>query len=121
MLSRTLQTALMLHACALLFACGGGGGEAPRTPTAHQVTLDWTANREADVNAAGGGYLVNISGLPAIDVPYPGAPTLTVSLMSGSYSATVTAYSATDPNTGLSAGGAINRNRPALVLSINVP
>jgi len=70
----------------------------------HQVTIAWTANHEAGVNRAGGGYQVSITGQPTIDVPYasgPSAPTSTVAhLPTGSYSVTVKAYAALDPQGG---------------------
>ncbi|MDD5057212.1 MAG: hypothetical protein PHQ60_05020 [Sideroxydans sp.] len=91
----------------LVSACGGGGGggggSTPTptptpTPTSHAVNISWTANREAAVNSLGGGYIVAISGQTPITVPYASgvaAPTtLSTTLMSGSYSATITAYSA---------------------------
>lgn len=95
-------SALILSACG-----GGGGGSSAPAPTLHTVTLNWQANRETGVNSAGGGYLVSISGQSApINVPFNAAtgttPTTTsVSLYTGSYTATVQAYAALD-----SAGGA---------------
>ena len=70
-------------------------------PTPHQVTITWTANREAAVNRAGGGYKIAIAGQPLIDVPYPLPTSKVVTLMSGTYIATITAYSALSPYTGL--------------------
>ena len=113
----------------ILIACGGGGGGSapPPTPTAHQVTISWAANRETAVNSAGGGYKVAITGQPVKDVPYlSGASTATnttVTLMSGSYTATVTAYSAypaIDPNTGLPTGGT-SSSLQSTSIPINVP
>lgn len=99
-------SALFLSAC----GGGGGGGAAPApapTPTSHTVNISWTANREAEVNKLGGGYVVAISGQTPITVPYvsgPTAPTSTsTTLMSGSYSVTVTAYSALNPTGNVSA------------------
>ena len=104
-LGRTIQgqAGLALSICVLsvvLSGCGGGGGGGP-APTSHTVTISWAANREAAVSSPGGGYKVAISGqgMP-IDVPYasgvPAASTVsaTTTLLSGSYSVTVTAYSA---------------------------
>lgn len=107
---------------ALLASCGGGGGGSspPPAPTSHQVTISWAANREAAVNSAGGGYKVAISGQPIIVVPYPSTTSATATLMSGSYTATITAYSAIDPNTGLPAAGA-STSLPSTTLAINVP
>ena len=114
--TKILKTVLMLGAIATLVACGGGGssgGSVPQSPNAHQVTLSWTANREADVNTVGGGYQVAISGHSVIDVPYPSAPSITLSLTSGQYNVTVTAYSSTNPATGLTAVAISNYSRPS--------
>lgn len=108
---RAIKIMFVVLASALfLSACGGGGGgsgssspPAP-TPTSHTVNISWAANREAAVNSAGGGYTVAISGQSPINVPYVSglvAPTTSpVTLMSGSYSVTVTAYSALNPTVG---------------------
>lgn len=87
----------------LLTSCGGSGGNT--TPsTSHTVNISWTANRETAVNSAGGGYIVAINGQAPVNVPYiSGAAALTtttLTLMSGSYSGTVTAYSALNPTGG---------------------
>lgn len=83
-----------------LTACGGSSSAAP-VPTSHTVNISWAANREAAVNSTGGGYTVAISGQSPINVPYvsgSAAPTtVSTTLMSGSYTATVTAYSALNP------------------------
>lgn len=88
--------ALFLSACG-----GGGGGGGAAAANSHTVDLSWTANRESAVNKAGGGYIVTIIGQTPITVPYVSgatAPTTTsVTLMSGSYSVTVKAYSALNP------------------------
>lgn len=64
----------------------------------HTVTISWAANREAAVNKTGGGYIVSISGKTPITVPYVSgslAPTsTTASLTAGTYTVSVTAYSA---------------------------
>lgn len=116
----------------ILIACGGGGGGRgsnscipPTTLTLHQVTLTWAANREAAVNSTGGGYIIAISSQPQtiIDVPFTSAtstPTTTISLMSGCYTATITAYSALDPNSGLSATKA-STSAPSATIAISVP
>lgn len=105
----TRLSILMALSALLLSACGGGGGgsSAP-VPTSHTVTISWAANREAAVNTTGGGYIVAISGQPTIDVPYNATtgttPTsTTATLMTGSYSVTVTAYSALKPTGSVSA------------------
>lgn len=92
---------------AALSACGGGGGgdgTPPPPAPPPTVTLSWNANRESAVNRPGGGYEVAISGQAVIDVPYvsgPAAPTtVTVTLTSGTYTATVRAYAALDANGG---------------------
>jgi len=92
-------SALMLSAC--------GGSVSTPTPTSHSVDLSWTANREAEVNKAGGGYRVAISGQPVIDLPYASgvaAPTsISTTLKSGGYTVTVTAYSTRNPTGNVSA------------------
>jgi hypothetical protein len=105
---------------ALLASCGGGGGGSspPPAPTSHQVTISWAANREAAVNSAGGGYKVAISGQPFIVVPYPSGTSVIATLMSGSYTATITAYSALDPSTGLPG---TSTSLPSTSMTINVP
>ena len=109
----------------LLSSCGGGGGDTtPSPPAFHLVTLTWNANHETGVNSIGGGYIVSISGPSApapINVPYVSgltAPTsTTVSLYTGSYTATVTAYASLD-----SAGGTTGASSaPSSTKSINVP
>lgn len=89
---------LLLLAGFMLPACGGGGGGGGGS-SSHPVTISWTANRESAVNSVGGGYRVSISGQAPIDVPYvspgPLAPTsVTTTLVTGSYTVTVIAYSA---------------------------
>jgi hypothetical protein len=101
-------------------ACGGGGGaESPAPPVS--VTIAWDANRESGVNRAGGGYQVSISGQPTQDVPYTSgltAPTSAkVSLQRGSYTVTVRAYAALDPQ----GGNAGNLSAPSQLLTVNVP
>jgi len=100
-------------------ACGGGGSSSP--PTLHTVTISWTANSETAVNRAGGGYTVNISGQPAIDVPYvsgPLAPTsITTSLFTGNYTVTVVAYSALNPPGGTN--GSVSAASSSI--TVNVP
>lgn len=114
-----------------LTACGGGSGGGgastpPTTPTGawHTVTLSWVMNREKGVNSSGGGYTVSISGssaLAPINVPYVSglaAPTSTiVSLYTGNYSVTVTAFAALDANGGSTSASSI----PSTTISINVP
>jgi hypothetical protein len=89
--------------------------------TNHSVTLDWQANRESGVNRAGGGYQVSISGRPTIIVPYaggPAAPTSTiVSLNTGSYTVTVRAFAALDPQGGKTG----SLSAPSQPLTLNVP
>jgi hypothetical protein len=95
----------------MLLAGCGGGGKGP-DPTLHTVTISWTANREVAVNRAGGGYIVNISGQPAINVPYVSgalAPTsTTLSLWSGTYTVTVSGYSALNASGAASAPFTVN-------------
>jgi len=102
---------------------GGGSGAAPiPPPTSHSVTLSWAPNRETEVNKAGGGYTVAISGQPPLDVPYVAASgitptTVTTTLMSGNYLVTVTAYSA------LNAPGSTtgSKSAPSAAFSFSVP
>jgi hypothetical protein len=115
---------VVMFGSASLAACGGGGGGGSPSPAPapHQITISWNANREAAVNSPGGGYKVVISGQPVIDVPYPSGTSVTTTLMSGNYTATVTAYSAIHPSTGLPAtGGSGSTSLPSTTLSINVP
>lgn len=128
-MKRSSRRLILTALSALLFAVslagcggGGGGGSAPAS-TLHSVTLSWQANRESGVNSAGGGYLVTISGQAApIDVPYNPTTgvtptTTTVSLYSGSYTATVKAYAALD-----SAGGSSGTtSTPSSSITITVP
>lgn len=102
-----------------LFGCGGGSS-AP-TPTSHTVNISWAANREAAVNSAGGGYTVAISGQSPINVPYVSglaAPTtIAATLMTGSYSVAVTAYSALNPPGGSTGSTSV----PSAAFNFSVP
>lgn len=109
-------------ACALfLSACGGGGSSSPPPPPTRTVNISWAPNLEAAVNRAGGGYTVAISGQSPIDVPYvsgAAAPTSTsAKLVAGTYSVTVTAYSALLPP-GSSTG---SKSLPSSTFSFSVP
>lgn len=106
--ARTLFTAAVALVAA---SCGGSGGglDGPKSVTAN-VQVSWTANREATVNQAGGGYKVyfgriagfSIAGANFVDVPYvsgPAAPTTTMlTLSSGDNFVKVVAYSALNPS-----------------------
>lgn len=92
--------------------CGGSGEDGARAgasgATPKTVELSWAPNREAAVNAPGGGYQVHYAirrgvapgrpGVSTVDVPYeagPAAPTSTrVELPPGTYYVRVSAYSA---------------------------
>jgi hypothetical protein len=105
-----------------LSACGGRGAEnSPPPVTTRSVALTWEPNREGGVNRAGGGYQVLISGQPTIIVPYtagPAAPTTTmVSLKTGSYTVTVRAFAALDPQGGNTGSLSV----PSPPLTVNVP
>jgi hypothetical protein len=117
------QHCIPLALALLLAACGGGGGastpvSAPEpapevasdcsSPCA--LTLSWTANREAGVNAAGGGYHVYYATSPnvalgqatQVTVAYdPGlglTPTSTaLQLAAGTWYLRVVAFSALNP------------------------
>lgn len=107
---------MFMAAC--LSACGGGSASPP-APAWHDVTLSWTANHEMGVNLAGGGYIVTISGQSSVSITVPfesgvaAAPTITTSLYTGSYSASVTAY-------GKQNGATVTTSAPA-TMTINVP
>jgi hypothetical protein len=105
----------------VLVSCGGGGGGSSSPSPTYPVTLSWTPNSERGVNSAGGGYTVEMSGRPAVDVPYesgPAAPTsATVSLPSGTYTVTVRAYAALDAQ-----GGTTGRtSAPSAPITVHVP
>ena len=125
-LNNHLGLALIGGSTLLLSACGGGGGSTPPapTPTSHVINLSWTANKEAAVNSAGGGYKVAISGQPVINVPFPYAasgPAAVATLMTGSYTVTVTAYSAMNASTGIAASGVVSNSIPSAAFTITVP
>lgn len=123
-MQRPVSFSVLLSA-ALLAACGGGGGSsAPPAapPTMHSVTISWLPNREAAINSPGGGYIVRISGQPAINCPF-GLPSpclsptsVQVTLLTGTYSATVVAYSALN-----APGGSGSTSAPSVPLVVNVP
>jgi hypothetical protein len=90
-------------------ACGGDDVSGPPSITA-AVQISWTANREAAVNRAGGGYRVfhgrtagfSIATASFVDVPYVSGPTAPTSanltFASGNNFVKVVAYSALSPN-----------------------
>lgn len=98
-----------------LAACGGGGGgggadgsentAAMTTVTVNPgaVVINWDANRESDVNRAGGGYRVyrgstsTFDAATVLDVPYPAPRQAVLSFAPGTYYIKVTAYSALNP------------------------
>jgi hypothetical protein len=106
----------------LLSACGGGGGGGATPATNHAVTLSWSPNHEKGVNSPGGGYKVTISGRPApIDVPYISASGVTpsstmVTLSTGSYTATVSAYAALDVNGGATGSASATSSSISIVV-----
>ena len=120
-----ISLALLSSVTIMISACGGGGGGAPPpTPTSHAVDITWNSSKEAAVNSLGGGYKVAISGQPVIDVPFPYSASglvATTTLMSGNYNVTVTAYSATNPSTGLAASGVGSSSLPSSSFAIFVP
>jgi len=123
---RSRKVMFAVFASALfLSACGGGGGSSGPVATRHAVNISWTANREAAVNSAGGGYTVAVSGQSPINVPYVSgltAPTTTATtLMSGSYSVTVTAYSALNPANGTTGGATGSTSLPSTTFNFSVP
>ena len=116
---------LLVFLAMILWACGGGGGGGgdggPAPPPVFSVFLTWAPNLEHGVNSAGGGYRVSISGQPTIDVPYVSgstAPTsTTASLLAGSYTVSVAAYAALDPQGGTTG----NTSAPSQSITVNVP
>jgi hypothetical protein len=108
---------------AVLVSCSSGGGSSTPTPpvTGRVVTLSWAANRETGVNAPGGGYRLSISGQSPVDVPYASGPlaptTKDVTLPSGSYTVTVTAYAALDAQ----GGAAGSTSAPSQAITVDVP
>lgn len=113
------KSALLAGLALVLASCSSGGGGP--AGTSHVVTLSWAANHESGVNKAGGGYRISISGQPAIDVPYASglaAPTTKdVTLTTGSYTVTVSAYAALDPQ----GGSTGSQSAPSQTLTVNVP
>jgi hypothetical protein len=115
---RTTSKTLLLFGSALLLAsCGRSSAPA----TDHVVTLSWAANHESGVNKPGGGYRISISGRPTVEVPYlsgPAAPTTKdVTLGSGSYTVTVSAFAALDAQ----GGSTGSQSAPSQTLTVNVP
>jgi hypothetical protein len=120
---------------AMLTACGGNGSgdsatnsNTPGTggPSAQgqsgvaTVAISWNANHETGVNSAGGGYLVAVSGQPVLTVPYTSgtsAPTsTTLSLPSGTYTISVSAYAALDAH-----GGTSGSTSAPQTITVSVP
>lgn len=110
-LTKRTISILAIFITLLLLGCGGGGGGGstppPATGTTPQtlnVTINWTANGEARVNQAQGGYIVYISTTSGftlsnadqtINVPWISglAPTTTMALLaSGTHYVRVVAY-----------------------------
>lgn len=103
-----MRRAVVVAIAALVAACSGGGIGGTR-PVNATVQVSWAANREAAVNAAGGGYRVyygkspgfDITGASFVDVPYvsgSSAPTTaSVTLSSGDNFVKIVAYSALNP------------------------
>jgi hypothetical protein len=112
-----LKRALLAGVALTLAACGGSKS----TPiTSHSVTISWAANHERGVNASGGGYKVNVAGKPTIDVPFSGSATPTstdLTLTTGSYAVTVTAYALLDAN----GGSTGSQSAPSQAYTLNVP
>lgn len=116
------KSALLAVPVLVHLACGSGkDSPPPPAGTEHVVTLSWAANRETGVNMIGGGYKLSITGQPEIDVPYASGPlaptTKDVTLRTGVYTVTVTAYAALDVNGG--AGG--SRSAPSQAITVTVP
>jgi hypothetical protein len=118
---------------AILAACGGSGGgggsgssgSSSGSGTAQglvpgAITISWNANRESGVNSPGGGYVVAVSGQPLITVPYVSgvsAPTsTTISLSSGTYTISVSAYAALDAH-----GGTSGSTSAPQTITVSVP
>ncbi len=102
------RIALLACLSLVLHGCGGGGGGGPPPPpppppaTAHLVTISWAANHERAVEMdPGGGYIVNIPGqvpitclVTGFGAPCTSAHSVQLTLMTGTYNVTVTAFSA---------------------------
>lgn len=120
----SIRWSLAAVAVLLATACDGGGGAIRGTQSiSATVLVSWVANREADVNAVGGGYKVyfsrtpdfDITGASFVNVPYVSgatAPTSTMlTLSSGDNFIKVVAYSALNP------GGSL----PSAQISVSIP
>ncbi len=118
---RTSHRIAALLTASTLAALGACSSSKSSPGTDHVVTLSWAANREAGVNRAGGGYTIAISGQGPLDVPYvsgAAAPTTKdVTLRTGTYTVTVSAYAALDP----SGGAAKTSSAPSQALTVQVP
>jgi hypothetical protein len=112
------KSALLAQVVLTLAACGGSSST---SITSHHVTISWAANHERGVNASGGGYKVNVAGKPTIDVPYvsgAAAPTSTdLTLTTGSYAVTVTAYALLDAQ----GGSTGSQSAPSQAYTLRVP
>jgi hypothetical protein len=91
-------------ALAGLAACDRGPPHVDRS-----VTISWEPNREKGVNGPGGGYRVDITGRPTLDLPFDPvagfAPTsLTTVLHTGFWAVKVTAYQPLDAAAGNTGG-----------------
>jgi hypothetical protein len=101
-----MRKAVVVAIAVLATACSNGGSVRGTKSVNAAVQVSWAANREAAVNAAGGGYRVYYGKTPGfdiatasfVDVPYvsgPTAPTTTnLTLSSGDNFVKVVAYSA---------------------------
>lgn len=109
------STTGVIAAMLIIGGCGGGadgGAAAGGSIAAGSVAVSWTPNREAAVNAPGGGYRVyygaqpdfQLASAPSVEVPYeegPRAPTrVRLALGPGEHFVRVVAYSALAPEGG---------------------
>ena len=118
---RIVDKAAVLIAAGWIAGCGGGGGVGPSAPPGpRSVSVSWAPNHAKGVNSAGGGYRVSITGQPLITLPYtsgPAAPTsTTITLPQGTYTVTVTAFAALDPQGGST--GSISAPSQAVIVSV---
>lgn len=129
LLIRTLLVTAVLPAAA---SCSGDRGLTGPKSVSVNVQVSWTANREAAVNRAGGGYKVyfgriagfGLVGAGFVDVPYvsgPTAPTTTMlTLASGDNFVKVVAYSALNPS-GSAPSAEIRLSVPYVVAAVGAP
>jgi len=116
----------------LISGCGSNKNQSSEDPApvvTYPMDVAWTANKEMEINSAGGGYRVyystatpvSISGANYVDVPFAtgaAAPTsVRLRLPAGSYYLRVAAYSSFNPD-GLAEG---NLSAGSSEVTVTVP